>query len=459
MISIIMVIIICAAASAMCYKACFGNKLNTSDKDTTFYVCGFLIIAAAVRIMCAKMYFGMGSDWMAFARWATNLQEKGLGEFYSMENEHIQYPPLYVYVLWIIGEIRNLAHLSDSVFYALMKVPPIVCDLVSGIVIYKIAEKKLNKNQAIAVMAVWLFNPALLTDSALWGQVDVLYTFFVGLMLYFIAERKLIYSYYVFAICLLLKPQALFIAPVMVYGIIEQVFIEESPEKKVKTILEHLIFGLSAIAMMVIISAPFGINKTFEQYKETVQSSSYITQNAFNLWGAMGKNYEYINGFFGPMGNILLVSVVAFSAFVYFKSKEKSKVYISGAIMVFFIYMLSVKMNERYAFTAMILLLLAFIERPNLKNFTLYTLITLSQFFNIAYVLFVIWGVDYYKYYKSPVIVAASIINVTIFAYMVYVIIKDYCYAKKTQSVALDAETGNCDAEIDNNVEIDNIEE
>ena len=69
--------------------------------------------------------------------------------------------------------------------------------------------------------------------------------------------------------------------------------------------------------------------------------------------------------------------------------KNNAKYYFVGALLAFMTYMLSTKMHDRYAFPAMGLLLLAFVSVTDFKNFIMYALVTLSQFFNTAWVLFV----------------------------------------------------------------------
>jgi len=82
-----------------------------------------------------------------------------------------------------------------------------LCDLATGALIYKIAHKKFNEVASIVLTGFYLFNPVILIDSAMWGQVDSVFTLFVALMVYLVAEHKLIPAYYIFAIGILIKPQ------------------------------------------------------------------------------------------------------------------------------------------------------------------------------------------------------------------------------------------------------------
>lgn len=421
MINILLVILICAACAAMIYPLMAKCEFKGKISREIYYVAAILIAAAAVRVICALLFSGHSYDTSCFRSWASRLASGGFAAFYSSDNFN-NYPPGYMYVLWIIGKISAHFGFSTEAFNIALKVPAMLTDLVSGMFVYGIAKRKLDINKALIVLAVWLFNPAVITDSSLWGQVDIIYTLFIAFMLYFIAEKKLIPSYFMFAICILLKPQSFVMTPILIYGIIDQVFLSGFDKR---FFIKNLLWGLAAVAMMFLISAPFGISYVFEQYKETLHGSNYIVQNAFNFWGMLGNNYKNTTPLISAIGYVFLALSVAFSAVVFFRGKDKSRVYFSGALLMLCFYMLSVKMNERYAFAVMLCLLLAYLENSSKHNALSYTLMSLSQFFNIAWVLFV-FETDFYKYYPSKWICLYSAFNVIMFGYIVYVAIKNF---------------------------------
>ena len=111
--------------------------------------------------------------------------------------------------------------------------------------------------------------------------------------------------------------------------------------------------------------------------------------------------------------------------YVFFKSKNNAKYYFVGALLAFMTYMLSTKMHDRYAFPAMGLLLLAFVSVTDFKNFIMYALVTLSQFFNTAWVLFV-YEKSPNDYFRSAPVLIASLINVALMIFVVYLTQKLY---------------------------------
>ena len=78
---------------------------------------------------------------------------------------------------------------------------------IGGVLIYIIAKKKYSHSQSTLWMSLYLFHPVILIDSSIWGQCDSVLAFFGLLFCYFITEKKLIPSYFVFAVGILMKPQ------------------------------------------------------------------------------------------------------------------------------------------------------------------------------------------------------------------------------------------------------------
>lgn len=391
-----------------------GQKRIKSDNNA-MYIITASAIAFILRIILAAMFKGHETDMNCFIGWSNAAFEHGLGEFYELDMFH-DYPPGYMYVLYVIGAVQKLFGFSGGVSYALIKLPAIICDIATGILIYKIAKCKFSDSISTVIAALYVFNPATILNCSLWGQVDAVYTLFILFMLYLISEKKMIASYFVFAVCIFIKPQAFIFTPVLIGGIVENVFLNDFSWNK---FWKNLGCGLCAIALMALLALPFGIGNVIEQYKATMASYPHLSVNALNLWAALGKNWSELTTFTSAIGYIFIALITAFSLYLFFKSKNKSKYYFVGAVLSFLTYMLSTKMHDRYAFPAMVLMLAAFILSLDIKNFIMYILVSLSQFFNTAWVLY-IYETDPSKYFRSSTVVIASVINLAIMAFIIY---------------------------------------
>lgn len=391
-----------------------GKQRNTS------VIWIILLAGFIIRLICAYCYKGFGSDMACFKAWSDNVFKNGFAKFYQPDS-FTDYPPGYMYILYVMGAIKNLFSIQNAGYDIVIKMPAIIADLACGYLIYSIASKKLSSSVSAVLSLIYILNPAVITDSGLWGQVDSVYTVFIVLMVWLISERKMAYSYFVFAMCILIKPHAFIYTPLVIFGIVENYIY---PKFDRKGLLKTIATGIGAIAFMVLLAVPFGLDKVFNQYLHTLSEYPYFTINAFNLWGMFGLNWRNLNAGSTILGYLLLVAIVAAATAVFFKSRNKSKYFYTAAILAFFTFMLSTKMHERYGFPTMIFLLLAVIETKNLHVYAMYVLTTLSQFFNIAWILF------YYDvngtYAFNPIVKIASAVNVAIFIYVCIMTYKLY---------------------------------
>lgn len=430
LIAILFITAICGGISYAVYEFVLkpDTVKNKFSDNNLIYIIILVFISFIIHIICAVKYPGHKTDMNCFRAWSDMVFNDGVGKFYTSQAFH-DYPPGYMYILYFVGAIKQLLHISDN--SVLVRIPAIIIDLASGIFIYKIAVKKFSAKSAAIISAFYLFNPAVILNSALWGQVDTVYTFTSVLMLWLITNKKMIASYFLFALCIFIKPQSFMFFPVLIFGIIENVFLDDFSWNK---FFINLGSGIGAILMIVLLSLPFGLGNIVTQYKTTLSEYPYLTINAFNFWGALGKNWSGLTAPTTVLGYIVLAGVVAYAAYVFFKSKNHAKYYYVSALIAFLTFIFGTKMHDRYAFAAMMMLLMAFIETADKRSFISYILITLSQFFNTAWVLF-IYQTDINKYFQSPTLRIASLINILLCILMIYFTQKQY--VKNTEETIL----------------------
>lgn len=417
----IYILLICILTASVLFAVRRANIL-TDNKNGGIYLSAVICIFSTVYLICSAVYYGHKTDMSCFSSWSDMIFTGGIKNFYTSEAFH-DYPPGYMYVLYFIGALKALFGISGVGETVLLKLPSLLCNIGSGYIIYKIAKKRTGDKGASAIAALYLFNPAVITNGALWGQVDAVYTFAALCMIYLITQKRMIASYFVFAISIFIKPQSLIFAPVLILGIAENLFINDFNSKK---ILKNLVCGLCAILALVLASVPFGLKNVISQYITTIAKQyPYFTVNAFNLWGALGMNWKELTASGTVLGYAFITAIVIYTAYVFLKSKNGAKYWYTGALLAFLTYILSVKMHDRYSFPAMLLVLAAFAVSGNSKEYRLYSLLTVTHFFNEAWILF-IYETDAAKYFQSPVIIIASAINIAAAAYMIYIAQKYY---------------------------------
>ncbi|MCR5691224.1 MAG: glycosyltransferase 87 family protein, partial [Eubacterium sp.] len=354
-----------------------------------------LVLAAAfvIKAALAVHFEGHGTDMNCFYAWSDMIWENGIGKFYYLD-AFTDYPPGYMFLLWIIAGIRQLFHVetSSDMGRLLIKLFPIIFDLATAFLIYILSKKKFSEGSSLLFAALYALNPLVVLDSSNWGQTDGAFTFFVLLTCYLCMEKKRIPAYFVYVVGVLIKPQALLFAPILIYTIIDQVFLQDFKWQK---FWKDLIWGLGAIGAMFLMILPFGIGKVLTQYTETMTSYEYCTINAYNIWALFGKNWvdqseTFLGIAYSNWGKLAIVAALALSAWVFFKKlkDQDSKYYVSMAIISATMFLFSVRMHERYLFPVVGLTLMAFLVRPSKEMFFTFVGFTTVSFMNVAHVLY-----------------------------------------------------------------------
>jgi len=368
------------------------KKENSESKHRG---CGcFLLFAASllIRIIIAAVSDGFSSDISCFSYWANRMFEIGPGGFYSPE-VFTDYPPGYMYILYPIGAILSLLRIPymSAAHLIILRLPAIFCDLFCGILLYRQAKQSLSESWSLILSALFLFNPAVIQNSSVWGQVDSVFTFTLVLMLLSLCNKKMLQAYIAFGAALLIKPQALFLAPVILFVFLNHVIFENF---SLKRLLLHLGQIMATVTGMLLLCLPFGFSNVWNQYFSTVSSYPYASVNAANLWALLGKNWVAQSELFWGLPlfvwGILLVLLIFAIAFLLFwhNRADASFPFFLSAFLTGSIFFFSVRMHERYIYPAMLFLLFAFVYKPCKQLLYCYIGLTLMHFANTTHVLY-----------------------------------------------------------------------
>lgn len=385
-------------------NSCLFDKSPRRRSVILLFAAGFVL-----RIIFAALFKGHQTDVNDFIAWSDMLFKDGIPAFYASDS-FTDYPPGYMYVLWILGFFKNAFGLSGAAELILIKLPAICADMLTGLLLYKYSKKS-----SLLLPALFIFNPTVILNSSIWGQVDSVVTLLMLAVIILLTEKKTLCGYFVFALAIFVKPQACMFTPLVLFAFWEIVSSDFSAQKLIKNI------GAALLAMLfaLVLALPFGLSNVAEQYVGTLKSYPYLTINAFNLWAAFGKNWDDVTLAANLVSTVFLAAITLVSFYILSKDKRRSRYFYTGGFICFAAFMLSVKMHERYAYPTMAMMLFAFCLSRDLRHLRLFTLFSLSQFFNTAYILF-IYETDPSKYYKSPAIMLASFLNIVILLYLAY---------------------------------------
>lgn len=391
------VVVIMVTVLAVLYLLWFENEVKgkivlgrKSMRPQWFNLLLLLGAALVIKSIFAVKFDAYSVDMSCFRIWSDMIYDNGISKFYYVD-EGNGYPPGYMFVLWLMAVVRHIFGVetgSQTAEY-LIKLFPMLCDLGAGAVLYLLAKRRFSEGMSLMICAIYVLNPMVVADSSMWGQVDSVFTLTILLTCWLCMEEKRIPAYFVFCLGALLKFQTIMFTPILIFTIIEQVFLRDFTVKKM---LRDLAGGLGAIASMFLFAVPFGLDVVVPKYVNSLGLFEYCTVNAYNFWAILGKNWvEQTNKFLflkcQTWGSIAIVASVLLSGFVFYKMKEdKSKYFLSMAVLISFVFLFSVRMHERYLFPAILLVLAGFILRPCIELFWVYVGLSVAQFVNIVHV-------------------------------------------------------------------------
>lgn len=427
----------------VCYVVFIQNSSTQETmgvkKKTNWLNLGILLmIGLIVRYILACIDKGYESDMNCFSYWADMVYRDGFHNFYTAD-VFTDYPPGYMYILWVIGAIRQMVPaLANSTI--LVKMPAMICDLVTAGLVYKIAHKYFNEISSILFAGFYLFNPVVLIDSAMWGQVDSVFTLLVALVAYCVAEKKLTRSYFIFAIAVLIKPQALILTPILLCGILDQVIFNNF---KWKRFWIELGMGILAIAMIVLLAAPFGVKEVWNQYLHTMREEyTKATVNAYNLWAMFGLNWHEqtevgLGLEYNTWGMIFIVLIVATCMLFCYMSRKKQngeKYFFYGAFVGLGFFTLSVRVHERYMFPVLILLLLSYLYKSRKEILYAFLVLTIVATNNIwhAFKFFEPANFDWEAVFPRVI----GLFEVCVFIFVAYLGVKYYILERNEEEGA-----------------------
>ena len=302
----------------------------------------------------ALSFFGtLNLDQGTFIAWSTNLASNGFKNFYNGWSDYL---PGYLYVLWLLAKINLLGVFPTSILY---KLPAIISDLLTGLIIYKILHKSKGEKWGLIGSAIYVFNPAVLANSTLWGQVDSLTSLFSVLSVYLLPINYWL-SAVSLAIGTLIKPQTAFIFPVILFLFLKQK----------KKFTDLLFYGFAGLLIFVVGFIPFWnhgslVSFIFERLSLSLNQYPYTSVNAFNFWGLVGlwkpdNIYMQVGGYL----LVLSITIITMIKFIRKDKKQNDAEYLLTSLIFASSFVFFTRMHERHLLPLFAPLAIVAVENP-----------------------------------------------------------------------------------------------
>ncbi len=371
-----------------------------------------------LRLALAASCKGHPIDVGTFSAWAGHAAE-GLLSFYS-PGYFADYPPGYIYVLWLIGKLRMLLQTGFDTpgFLVMLKFPAIAADLATIGVIHRLAtDRNQARAGALTLTALYAFNPAVVVDSAVWGQVDSVLTLFLLLGVLWLEPRPAA-SGAAFAAALLVKPQALIFAPVPLLWFGNRLLRQH-------TAVGVSLFLPAAIVVFTLGVLPFaaihGPAWVVEKYASTLASYPYASLNAANVFALVGGNgadaaQAILFLSYKTWGTVFLFLILAWVTRLAWRTLAPSDCVYLAAFLAVSVYLWSIKMHERYLFPALVMLLAYHILSRDRLTLGLFLGFSATLFITMAQVLHLSMHEIWYISRLDPTLLAVSVANLLLWS-------------------------------------------
>lgn len=274
----------------------------------------------------------------------------------------------------------------------LLKLPFVLADLGIGILVYKIVKDLLKKEKlALLGSGLFLFNPALIYNSTIWGQTDSLVNLLGLLGIWGIWKKKYFWGILTFLGSLYFKLSLIIFTPLLVFMLWQR----RKDWRKI------IVSGLFASGFFLLISLPFVHHGNVFSWlwylctnRVLPRQGEMLSGNAFNFWTllygidlSLNEKMSFLGltaKFWGRMFS-LLAAGVATLLWVINKKKTSFLNYLwLGIFYAFSVFLFLTNMHERYLYPVFPLLAVLAARNKNfLKIYLALSVIYLLNLYNL----------------------------------------------------------------------------
>jgi Gpi18-like mannosyltransferase len=334
-----------------------------------------LVLGLAVRFW-AMRWPPFPFDMTTWIAWGERLRAVGPNDFYQ-EGYFADYTPGYLYVVWLIAEVKHalVASAGTGAYQILHRLPATICDLAIAVVIFRFVEQQAVRRGYASgevadrdtwpwlpatVAALWLFNPAVIFNSAVWGQVDSTFTLAALLALVLLINGRPEAAMVSYAVAFLIKPHSITIAPVILLGLLLWF-----PRERILRAI-----GLGVLVGVVLLVPFFGVRfipGLWDLLMDSRQQYAYTSLYSYNLWGIYGFWKDDSLSVIGPLsargiGLALFVMGLAYGIAMLWAEMRRGAdraftVFLFSTYFALMPVMVLTTMHERYFYPVLPLLL------------------------------------------------------------------------------------------------------
>jgi predicted membrane-bound dolichyl-phosphate-mannose-protein mannosyltransferase len=314
------------------------------DRQARVLIAVLIGAGVALRLLVLRSP-GFPSDVGTFAAWAERMVEVGPARFYD-PSVFTDYPPGYLYVLWLLGALFDGELLRLAV-----KAASIPADIAIAVGAAMLVWRQAGRGNAVAATALWMLSPAQIFAGPYWGQIDAVGTLPMFAALVAAGRSRWALAALLGAVAMMIKPQ---------FGVGLGVIVAAALIEWVRDARWRPIGVVAPVAAgtILVLGRPFGSGpaELIALVRTASETYPYTSLYAFNVWSVVADFWkpddEYV-----AMGGALLALGLLLSCLPLWRRRDVTSLLFAGACAAFAFYFLPTRSHERYIFPAFALLL------------------------------------------------------------------------------------------------------
>jgi|SRR5688572_15564119 len=348
-----------------------------------------LLAGLLVRLPLAWLDPHVSADLGLFRGWARVAAEDGMVAV-SITTDVTHYQPIALYLIglagWIESQLPAVLRRGDAALNALIKLPSLLADVATAALLAW-ALRGHSARTRLRAAALHVFNPGVWYVSAVWGQLDALYTLFLLVAILSLRAGAVGRTWASYVLALAVKLQTIFQGPLIALGSV------------LRNARAALASAVLALVVYVLLAAPWWATGHAEEFaRASYHRPRLLVVSAYNLWylvrlgrvsgASMHESPLGLPLSYAWFGLLLFVGFGAFVLAIVWRRRDRVDLALAATLLAIAPFVLLPNIHERYLFPALPLLLLcaAISDQPIVRRqlWCCYGLLTFTFCYNIV---------------------------------------------------------------------------
>ena len=314
------------------------------DRRARLATLGLITVGVALRLLTLRSP-GFPSDVGTFQAWAEHLVQVGPGGFYAPDY-FSDYPPAYLYVLWLFGALFDGELLRLAV-----KAASVPADIAIAVGAATLVWRHAGRGSATLAAGLWSLSPAAIFAGPYWGQIDAVGSLPLFAALLAAGRGRWAAAGALAALAAMVKPQ-FGIGAVVIGGAVLIELIRYGRWQPLGRV------ALAGVVTALALGVPFkaGPAELIDLVKKASETYPYTSLFAFNVWSIVADFWQPDAAYVG-IGTLVLVVGLLGSCVPLWWRRDTATFLAAGTLAACVFYFLPTRAHERYLFPAFVLLL------------------------------------------------------------------------------------------------------